>query len=85
MAKYEFRFIVTDVDLSQEVQENVSRAVAQAGALALAEHTPADAVTIPLSDRVLWRGIPPEVEFAGLQGAVAQKVQFEAGGSGGER
>ena len=58
MAKYEFRFIITGVELPDHVQENISRAVAEAGALALGEHTPSTAVTFPIGPNIWWRGIP---------------------------
>jgi hypothetical protein len=74
MAKYEFRFIVTDVELSEEVQERIGRVVAQAGASALAEHTPPDAIAIRLRRNILWNGIPPVVEFEALQAAVEAQV-----------
>jgi hypothetical protein len=59
MARYEFKFVVTDVELSDEHRQKVSQAVAEAGALALASATPPDAVTVRVSEYVLWRGIPP--------------------------
>jgi hypothetical protein len=62
MAKYEFKFVVTDVELSEKVQERVAQAVGQAGALAVAEVTPAEAITLRYGFNKWWRGIPP-VEF----------------------
>jgi hypothetical protein len=59
MAKYEFRFTVTGVDLSNEMEERVSRAVGQAGALALAAETPEEAQTVRIGPGWWWRGIPP--------------------------
>ena len=76
MAKHEFRFIVTDVELSTEHEQRISRAVAQAAALALAEVTPANAVTVPLGRNIWWRGIPqPE-----LLKALEQYAQGRVGG-----
>lgn len=60
MARYEFRFVITDVELSEEHQQKVSRAIAEAGAMAVAELTPAGAVTLPYLKNLWWRGIPPE-------------------------
>jgi len=57
--KHEFHFVVTGVDLSPEQVDKVGSAVAQAGALALAEVTPADAVTVRIARNRWWRGIPP--------------------------
>jgi hypothetical protein len=59
MARYEFKFVVTDVELADEHRQKVSQAVAEAGALALASATPPDAVTVRVSEYILWRGIPP--------------------------
>lgn len=60
MAKVEFRFIVSDVTLTEADHDKIGRAIAQAGALALAELTPIGAVTVPLRHGVWWQGIPPE-------------------------
>jgi hypothetical protein len=80
MARYEFRFIVTDAELSDEQQRQVSQAVAEAGTLAIAAHTPREAVTV-VGARLLgpgvpwiWRGIPPVTLTEGLQDFAAVKV-----------
>jgi hypothetical protein len=57
--KHEFHFVVTGVDLSPEQFDRIGSAVAQAGALALAEVTPADALTVRIAKNRWWRGIPP--------------------------
>jgi hypothetical protein len=73
MAKYEFRFIVTGVELPDHVQETMSRAIAEAGAVALGELNPPTATTLPAGRNIWWRGIPsPE-----LVKAVEQMVQRE--------
>lgn len=59
MAQYEFKFVVTDVDLSDDVREQVSQALAEAGAIALSEFTGPDASTVRLGPGWWWRGIPP--------------------------
>lgn len=59
MAKYEFKFVVSDVRLTKAQEAQIGQAVAQAGALALAEHTPAAAVTVPVGKNIWWRGLPP--------------------------
>ena len=78
MAKYEFRFVVSDVELSDEESEKVSRAVAQAGALALAEYTPDDAVTVMAGPNVWWRGIPAARITKALQKAAIERVNGKA-------
>ena len=83
MARYEFRFVVTDTELSEEHQQKVSRAVAEAGALALASATPFGAVTVPYGPNRLWRGIPPPEIYEALEEIAIQKaVEESAGGAG---
>lgn len=80
MARYEFRFIVTDAELSEEHQRKVGQAVAEAGALALAAATPPEAVTVRFGDNIWWRGIPPVEIYQALEEAAAAKVRGEAEG-----
>jgi hypothetical protein len=82
MARYEFRFVVTDAELSEEHQRNVSQAIAEAGTLAVAAQTPRDAVTVLSGPRLLegpgvpwiWRGIPPVTITEELQAFAAEKA-----------
>jgi len=75
VGSYEFKFVVTDVELGKDEEERISQAVGQAGALALAEATPMDAITYRYGPNRWWRGIPP-VELAGeIAAAAAAKVQ----------
>jgi hypothetical protein len=82
MARYEFRFIVTDTELSDEHQRQVSQAIAEAGTLAVAAQTPREAVTVVGASHLLdgpgvpwiWRGIPPVTLTEGLQTFAAGKV-----------
>jgi hypothetical protein len=80
MARYEFRFIVTDTELSEEHQQKVGQAVAEAGALALAALTPKDAVTVRYGRNLWWRGIPPPEIIQALEGVAAQKAGEGAAG-----
>ena len=80
MARYEFRFIVTDAELSEEHQRKVGQAVAEAGALALAAATPAEAMTVRFPGNVWWRGIPPPEIYQALAEAAAVKAAGEAEG-----
>ncbi len=73
MAKYEFKFVVTDVELSEEHQEKVSQAVAEAGALALSGVTPVNAITVRYGLRRWWYGIPPVEVWDPLAAAVRAK------------
>ncbi|MFJ1569222.1 hypothetical protein [Streptomyces erythrochromogenes] len=65
--KNEFTFVVTGVELSDEQQERIGRAVAQAGALALGDFGPRDAVAVRLNPKVWWHGVPREVLVQDLQ------------------
>jgi hypothetical protein len=84
MARYEFKFVVTDAELSEEHQRKVSQAIAEAGTLAVASGTPHDAMTV-VGDAGLrgpgvpwiWRGIPPVTLIEGLQKYGAEKVLEE--------
>jgi len=83
MARYEFRFVVTDTELSEEHQQKVARAVAEAGALAVASATPFGAVTVPYGVNRLWRGMPPPEIYEALEEvAVRKAVEESAGGDG---
>ncbi len=75
MARYEFRFVVTDVELSEELQQKVSRAVAEAGAMAVAAHTPAGAVTVPYGPHHWWVGLPPPELRLALDKFAAERIQ----------
>ncbi len=76
MATHQFKFVVSDIDLTPEQVERVARAVAQAGTLALADETPEDAITYKVRPGVFWRGLPP-VEIADvLQKVAAEKTYW---------
>jgi len=67
MSRYEFSFIVTDVELSEAEKVRVSRAVALAGAAELGSVLPDQAVSAPLVQddfiRRMWWGIPAVIEL----------------------
>lgn len=75
VAKYEFKFVISDIELSREVQERVGQAVAQAGALALAEVTPPEAITVKVGRNIWWRGIPAPDLAQALQEQAAMKAK----------
>ena len=81
MARYEFRFVVTDTELSEEHQQKVGRAIAEAGALAITDLTPPDAITVNYRPNQWWYGRPPEPVLVAL-GEWAEQIQVreEAGG-----
>lgn len=82
MARYEFRFVVTDAELSQEQRRKVSQAIAEAGSLAVAAQTPREALTVVGESDArfgpgvpwIWRGIPPVTIGRELQAYAAEKV-----------
>jgi hypothetical protein len=76
VAKYEFRFVVSDIRLTKAQEAQIGEAVAQAGALALAEVTPPHAVSVGIGKNIWWRGIPPEV----LQKQLQEHAQKQVGG-----
>jgi hypothetical protein len=68
MSRYEFSFVVTEVELSEEQQRRVGRAVALAGAAELGDTLPPQAVTAPVKTEDprftrYWCGIPPVIEL----------------------
>jgi hypothetical protein len=67
MSRYEFSFVITDVELSEAEQRKVGQAVALAGAAALGSALPANAVTAPVDMderfRRFWVGIPAVFEL----------------------
>jgi hypothetical protein len=75
MSRYEFSFVVTEVELSEEQRRRVGRAVALAGAAELSDALPPQAVTAPVETEDLrftrfWCGIPPVIELPeGLRAA----------------
>jgi hypothetical protein len=67
VSRYEFSFVVTDVELNEEEKARVTRAIALAGASELGGTLPDPAVTAPLVHeefiRRIWCGIPPAIEL----------------------
>lgn len=67
MSRYEFSFVVTEVELSEEVRARVGRAVALAGAEALGSALPDGAVSALLAQDEFvirhWCGIPAVIEL----------------------
>jgi hypothetical protein len=62
MATHHFKFAVSDVELTPDQVERIGQAVAQAGALALADMTPERAISVQVKPGIWWRGIPaPEI------------------------
>jgi hypothetical protein len=77
MATHQFKFVVSDVDLTPEQEERIARAVAQAGILALGDLTPEDSVTFQFGHHGLWNGIPPVDVVAALSAYVSERVAGE--------
>ena len=70
MARYEFKLVVTDVELSEEQRAKHDRAVVLGGVKAEGGALPLKAVTAPfVSDeflRIHWCGLPPAIEISPL-------------------
>lgn len=75
MATHEFKFVVSDVKLTPAQEAKVGQAVAQAGALALAQVTPADAISVQLGPNRWWRGKPAPDLFKQLQTFAAKRAR----------
>lgn len=76
MAKYEFKFVVTDVELSDAHQDRIRQEISRAGALALGDVTPPEAVSLQFRN-ILWRGIPPVEILKGLESFVEASAARE--------
>ncbi|MBT2493419.1 hypothetical protein J7E96_33950 [Streptomyces sp. ISL-96] len=74
-SKHEFQFVLTGVELTDEQQEKVSRAVAQAGVLALGELAPRESVTVRVKPKVWWHGIPRPDLMQELQRSAADQLK----------
>jgi hypothetical protein len=74
LATHEFRFVVTEVKLTKAQQEKIGQAVAQAGALALAEITPPNAVSVQIGPNRWWRGIPAPEIFKELEAFATKRA-----------
>jgi hypothetical protein len=81
MATHQFKFAVSDVDLTDEQLAEISQAISQAGSAALAKHTPSRAIDIQLGPNWWWRGVPPKDVASALEKfAQTQKKHIEIGG-----
>ena len=74
MATHQFKFAVSDVELSAEQVEHIGRAVAQAGALALADITPEHAISVQVKPGIWWRGIPAPDLYKQLEAFAARQI-----------
>ncbi len=75
MARYEFKVVVSGVDLSREHEQEIGRAVAQAGASAVAQLTGGEPTYIPAGlKNIWWAGPYPPAILHEFQNAVRQEV-----------
>jgi hypothetical protein len=75
MTVQEFRFVVSDINLTPAQIKQVGQAVVQAGALALADLTPEDAVTLEVRPGVFWRGLPPAPTLEAIKAHAVQQLE----------
>jgi hypothetical protein len=74
MGRYEFKFVVSDIDLSEEQEKRVEQAVAQAGTLAIAETTSKQPMCVVLPLHKVWCGLPPFETIRDLEAFAAAKA-----------
>ena len=74
MPVHTFQFVVSDITLTKAQEATVAAAVAQAGAMALAEFTPPNAVSVPIGVNKWWRGIPAPELFKQLEAFAARSA-----------
>jgi hypothetical protein len=74
MATHQFKFVVSDVDLSGAQIDEIGRAIAGAGSAALAGFTPVDAIEIQLAPKWWWRGLPRDDLHRALEAYVRDQV-----------
>ena len=67
MPNHEFSFVVSDVKLTKAQSAKIAEAVAHAAALALADVTPPNAVSVQIGPNRRWRGIPAPDLYKQLQ------------------
>ncbi|NUP41236.1 MAG: hypothetical protein HOY76_30490 [Streptomyces sp.] len=72
--KNEFKFVVTGVELTEDQQQLVGRAIAQAGALALGELAPRHSLPVAVNPKVWWYGDPAKEVLAPVQEYAAGQV-----------
>jgi hypothetical protein len=62
MGRYEFKVVVSGVELSEEQQKRIGQSVSQAGATAIAQFSKGDPLSVPVDLKHLWIGYPaPEL------------------------
>jgi hypothetical protein len=74
VATHQFKFAVSDVELKPEQIERIGQAVAQAGALALADITPENAISVQVKPGIWWRGIPAPDLYKQLEAFAAKQI-----------
>jgi hypothetical protein len=74
VGRYEFKFVVSDIDLSEEQERRVEQAVAQAGTLAIAESTSEQPMCVVLPFHKVWCGLPPFETIRDLEAFAASRA-----------
>jgi len=74
MGRYEFKFVVSDVDLSEEQEKRIEQAVAQAGTLAIAETSSKQPMCVVLPFHKVWCGFPPFETIRDLEAFAAARA-----------
>lgn len=74
MPTHQFKFVVSDVDLTPEQVDAIGQKVSQAGALAVASHVPREAVTVQVRPGIWWLGKPAPEVTKQLEGFAAKQA-----------
>ncbi|MGI8800657.1 MAG: hypothetical protein ACR2KV_00560 [Solirubrobacteraceae bacterium] len=74
MATHQFKFAVSDVELTDAQVEGISQAIGLAGSQALAGLTPPDSVAVQVGRNIWWHGIPGPDVLKALQQHAAQQA-----------
>jgi hypothetical protein len=84
MGRYEFRVVVSDIDLSEEQEKAIEQAVALAGVMAVAEVASVQPMYRVLRPRRIWCGLPPFDFVADLDTFAARRIDEGSSGRNSE-
>jgi hypothetical protein len=75
MGRYEFKVVVSDIDLTEEQQQSIEQAVALAGVMAVAEAASVQPMWRVLRPRRIWCGMPPFDFSTDLDTFAARRIE----------
>ncbi|HEX3391368.1 MAG TPA: hypothetical protein VHS55_02280 [Solirubrobacteraceae bacterium] len=74
MGRYEFKVVVSGVELSEEQQKHIGQSISQAGATAVAGFSRGGPISVPVDLNHLWIGIPVPELLHDLEGFAQKQV-----------